>query len=51
MFLIDQLSIVNNQAEVVVAQSVERSPPTPEIRGSNPAIGKHLSNICNCQLC
>ena len=31
---------------VVVAQSVERLPPTPEIRGSNPVIGKLLSNIC-----
>ena len=30
---------------VVVAQLVERSPPTPEIRGSNPVIGKLLSNI------
>ena len=25
---------------------VERSPSTPEIRGSNPGIGKLLSNIC-----
>ena len=31
---------------VVVAQLVERSPPSPEIRGSNPVIGKLLSNIC-----
>ena len=31
---------------VVVAQLVERLPPTPEIRGSNPVIGKLLSNIC-----
>ena len=31
---------------VVVAQLVERSPPTPEIRGSNAVIGKLLSNIC-----
>ena len=31
---------------VVVAQLVERSPMTPEIRGSNPVIGKRLSNIC-----
>ena len=36
---------LNNWA-VVVAQLVERSPPTPEIRGSNPVIGKLLSNIC-----
>ena len=26
--------------EVVVAQLVERSLPTPEVRGSNPVIGK-----------
>ena len=25
---------------------VDRSPPTPEIRGSNLVIGKLLSNIC-----
>ena len=31
---------------VVVAQLVEQSPPTPEIRGSNPVIGKLLLNIC-----
>ena len=31
---------------VVVAQLVERSPLSPEIRGSNPVIGKLLSNIC-----
>ena len=30
---------------VVVAQLVELSPPPPEIRGLNPVIGKHLSNI------
>ena len=29
-----------------MAQLVEQSPPTPEIRGSNPVIGKLLSNIC-----
>ena len=29
-----------------MGQLVERSPPTPEIRGSNPVIGKLLSNIC-----
>ena len=28
---------------VVVAQLVERSPPTPEIHGTNPVIGKLLS--------
>ena len=34
--------------EVVVAQLVEWSLPIPEIRGSNPVIGKKLfiSNIC-----
>ena len=34
--------------EVVVAQLVERSLPIPEVRGSNPVIGKNLliSNIC-----
>ena len=31
---------------VVVAQLVERPPPTTEIRGLNPVIGKLLSNIC-----
>ena len=31
---------------VVMAQLVERSPPSPEIRGSNLVIGKLLSNIC-----
>ena len=31
---------------VVVAQLVERLPPTPEICDSNPVIGKLLSNIC-----
>ena len=30
---------------VVVAQLVERSLPTPEVRGSNPVIGKNLLNI------
>ena len=34
--------------EVVVAQLVERSLPIPEVRGSNPVIGKNLLilNIC-----
>ena len=31
---------------MVVAQLVERSLPTPEVRGSNPVIGKLLSDIC-----
>ena len=31
---------------VVVAQLVERSLLTPEIRGLNPKIGKILSTIC-----
>ena len=29
-----------------VAQLVERSLPIPEVRGSNPIIGKNLLNIC-----
>ena len=32
---------------VVVAELVERSHPAPEIRGSNPIIGKVLSTNCN----
>ena len=36
---------------LVVAQLVEQSPLTPEIRGSIPFIGKLLSNIVSCQLC
>ena len=31
---------------VVVAQLVEQSVPKPEVRGSNPVIGKNLLNIC-----
>ena len=31
---------------VVVAQLVERSLPTPEIRGLNPDIGKKISTNC-----
>ena len=31
---------------VVVAQLVERSLPTPDVRGSNPDIGKVLSTNC-----
>ena len=31
---------------VVVAQLVEQSVPIPEVRGSNPVIGKNLLNIC-----
>ena len=34
---------------VVVAQLAERSPPTPEIRGSNLDIG-NISNVFTCQL-
>ena len=36
--------------EVVVAQLVEWSLPIPEVRGSNPVIGKNLLilNIVNC---
>ena len=37
-----------DRREVVVAQLVERWLPIPEVRGSNPVIGKNLliSNIC-----
>ena len=35
-----------NRWAVVVAKLVERSLPTPEIRGSNPNIGKLLSTNC-----
>ena len=42
----DKVSI--GEGEVVVAQLVERSLLTPEIRGSNPNIGKVLS--ANCKL-
>ena len=38
--------------EVVVAQLVERSLPIPEVRGSNPVIGKNLYwTFVYCQLC
>ena len=33
--------------EVVVAQLVERLLPIPEVRGSNPVIGKNLYLILN----
>ena len=39
---------------MVVAQLVERSLPKPEVRGSNPVIGKNLFiywTILYCQLC
>ena len=35
-----------NEWEVVVAQLVERLLPIPEVRSSNPVIGKNLLNIC-----
>ena len=35
---------------MVVAQLVEWSPPIPEVRGSNPAIGKIYSTFVYCQL-
>ena len=39
----DTASIANSaDREVVVAQLVERSFPIPEVRGSNPVIGKNL---------
>ena len=34
-----------NRKNVVVAQLVERSLPTPEVHGSNPVIGKYLLTI------
>ena len=40
------LSESNKSQVLVVAQLVECSPPTPEIRGLNPVIGKLLSNNC-----
>ena len=45
--LIKEINILV-QWEVVVAQLVEQSLPIPEVRGSNPVIGKNLfiSNIC-----
>ena len=43
-----KLNCNNKNREVVVGQLVERSLPIPEVRGSNPVIGKNLfiSNIC-----
>ena len=37
------LKIAHEQWAVVVAQLVERLLPIPEVRGSNPVIGKNLS--------
>ena len=37
-----RLSQKNESRVVVVAQLVERSLPIPEVRGSNPVIGKNL---------
>ena len=42
-----QLANIQDQKAVVVAQLVERSLPTPEIRGSNPNSGKVLFTNCN----
>ena len=36
---------------MVVAQLVEWSLPIPEVRGSNPVIGKNLFTFVYCQLC
>ena len=42
----------NNALAVVVAQLVERLLPIPEVRGSNPVIGKDLNlTFVYCQLC
>ena len=52
MLLNDLLNInikISLNWEVVVAQLVERSLPIPEVRGSNPVIGKKLlilNNYC-----
>ena len=55
MLLNDLLNInikISLNWEVVVAQLVERSLPIPEVRGSNPVIGKKLLTIIvYCQLC
>ena len=43
------LQTLPQPGEVVVAQLVERSLPIPEVRGSNPVIGKNLfilNNYC-----
>ena len=40
-----------NDGAVVVAQLVERSLPIPEVRGSNPVIGKIYWTFVYCQLC
>ena len=37
-----QKGLITVTVEVVVAQLVERSLPIPEVRGSNPVIGKNL---------
>ena len=43
MLLVKQsLQKQQERGEVVVAQLVERSLPIPEVRGSNPVIGKNL---------
>ena len=36
----------NKKQVVVVAQLVERSLPTPEVRSSNTVIGKFILDIC-----
>ena len=40
--LFDTFNNLEFREEVVVAQLVERSLPIPEVRGSNPVIGKNL---------
>ena len=44
--MIIEYKFQNKNWAVVVAQLAERSLPTPEIRGSNPNIGKNLSVNC-----
>ena len=48
LFRLDHFRNDSHFWEVVVAQLVERSLSLPEVRGSNPVIGKNLfiSNIC-----
>ena len=41
-FVTDQVNLKVGYGAVVVAELVERSLPLPEVRGSNPVIGKNL---------
>ena len=46
IYIIADKVLLESHGAVVVAQLVERSLLTPEIRGSNPDIGKVLSTNC-----